>query len=124
MIENTERSERTDSRSDIERIVMRRVRLTRILLLIISTATLATLAFIATLWGIGREVWIARIFENAPADPWRLLAFYLAAFLNTSLVVQALTLLTLASLVYLIVETARFLSSFFPPASNPRRASP
>ena len=102
-----------NNQTNIERIVMRRVRLTRILMLIISTAALALLAFAAALWGIGREVWVARVLENAPADPEHLFAFCLAAFLHTRLIVQALTLLTLVSLVYLIVETARFFSSFF-----------
>lgn len=105
-----------NDQTNIERIVMRRVRLARILMLVISTAALAALAFVAALWGIGREVWVARVLENAPADPGHLFAFCLAAFLNTHLIVQALTLLTLASFAYLVVETARFFSSFFAPA--------
>lgn len=95
--------------TDIERVVMRRVRLIRILRLIISTAVLAVITSVAALWGIGREVWVARIFENAPLNIQDLPNFYLAAFLHTHLIVQVLTLLTLASLVYLIVEVARLL---------------
>ena len=104
--------------TSIEQTVMRRVRLIRILTLIISTATLAVLTLIAALWGIGREVWVARIFENAPVDPFDFLNFYIAAFMQTSLVVQILAVLTLASLMYLVVETIRLLASFFIPVRS------
>ena len=108
MIENTEPRERTNE-TDIERIVMRRVRLIRVLRLVISTVVLAVLTAIAALWGIGREVWVARIFENAPPNIEDLPNFYIAAFFHTHFIVQALTLLTLASFIYLAIETARLL---------------
>ncbi|MDO8566659.1 MAG: hypothetical protein Q7R58_00715 [bacterium] len=101
------------NQSNIERIVMRRVRLIRLLALVVSTATLAILTFVAALWGIGREVWVARILQNAPTDFAGLLPFYFTAFTNTHLIVQMLTLLTLISLIFLIRETARALSSAF-----------
>ncbi|MFA5998340.1 MAG: hypothetical protein WC814_03080 [Candidatus Paceibacterota bacterium] len=102
--------------SNIERIVMRRVRLIRILGLIISTAVFAVLTFTVALWGIGREVWVARVFQNAPADFAHLPNFFFAAFLHTGFIVQVLTLLTLASFIFLARETLRVLSSiFFPP---------
>ncbi len=97
-----------DNHSDIERIVMRRVHLIRILKLVISTIVLAVLTFIAALWGIGREVWVARVFENAPKDPRLLWDFYLAAFMHTRLIVEALTVLTLVSLIFLAREVAHF----------------
>lgn len=108
MIENTEHSERTNE-SNIERIVMRRVHLIRLLALIISTATLAVLTFVAALWGIGREVWVARVFQNAPSSVTDLPRFYLDAFIHTRLIVQALAVLTLISLGFLAREVARFL---------------
>ena len=110
MIENTERSERTDQ-SNIERIVMRRVRLIRLLALIVSTATLAVLTFIATLWGIGREVWVARILQNTPTDFASVPSFYVTAFIHTNLLIQLLTLLTLTSFIFLVREIARAVSS-------------
>ena len=61
--------------TNIERVVMRRVRLIRILALVISTAALATLTFIAAMWGIGREVWVARVFENGPQEKSGLLNY-------------------------------------------------
>ena len=98
-----------NDQSSIERIVMRRVHLIRVLKLIISTVVLAVLTFIAALWGIGREVWVARVFENAPPNLDDLPNFYIAAFTHTTLIVQALTLLTLASIIYLAVEIMRLI---------------
>ena len=101
--------------SDLERVVMRRVRLIRILGLVISTAVLAGLTFVAALWGIGREVWVARVFQNAPADIALLPNFFITAFLQTRLIVQVLALLTFASLLFLVREVVRVLVSFVRP---------
>jgi|SRR3989344_1812756 len=104
--------------SDVERIVMRRVRLIRILGLIISTAVLATLTSVAALWGIGREVWVARVFENAPADIAHIPSFFSAAFLHTRLIVQVLAVLTFSSLLYLLSEIVRLATNvLFPKVS-------
>jgi len=101
--------------TSIERTVMRRVRLIRILALVVSTATLAVLTALAALWGIGREVWVARVFENMPeaSNLVALLAFWISAFFKTNLLVQVLTLLTLASLIFLLREAKRFVASYF-----------
>ncbi|MBI5406048.1 hypothetical protein HY972_03390 [Candidatus Kaiserbacteria bacterium] len=98
----------TNEPSNIERIVMQRVHLIRMLKLVISTAIFAALSFVAALWGIGREVWVARVLENAPVGPEHILAFYLAAFMHTRLIVQALVILTLLSFLFLARETVRF----------------
>ncbi len=102
-----------NDQSPIERVVMRRVYRIRALRPIISSGALAVFVFVVALWGIGREVWVARVFENAPRNTVLLPQFYLAAFDHTRLIVQALTLLTLASLIYLARETARGLSVVF-----------
>lgn len=104
--------------SNIERVVMRRILLIRILRLIISTFVLAVLTTIAALWGIGKEVWVARVFENAPSDLVDLPRFYLAAFTHAHLIVQILTLLTLASLIYLAREVVRFVFHTFAPTGS------
>lgn len=104
--------------TNIERIVMHRVHLIRILKLIISTVVLAVLTAVAALWGIGKEVWVARVFENAPPNLDDLPNFYIAAFTHTNLIVQALTLLTLASLIYLAVETARLVIDLLKPSRS------
>jgi len=116
MNENSERVERTDG-SNIEHIVMRRIRLLRILGLIISTGMLVALTFIAALWGVGKEVWVARVFENMPHanNLFAFARFWFDAFVHTRLIVQVLTLLTLTSFVYLIREIVRTISLFFSP---------
>ncbi len=104
--------------TDIEKNVMRRVRIIRILGLIISTAVLALVTFVLALWGIGKEVWVARIFQNMPhsGDLSAIGRFYLSAFGHTRLVVQALSVITFASFVYLARETARLILAAFTPA--------
>jgi len=106
--------------SNTERVVMQRVRLLRILGLVISTGMLAVLTFVAALWGVGREVWVARIFENMPhTNNFATFAsFWFVAFMHTQLLVQVLTLLTLASLIYLVREIIRTLFLFFSISSH------
>lgn len=103
--------------SDIERIVMRRVNRIHLMRPIFSGITLATLVGILALWGIGREVWVAKVFENAPKNASSLPRFYLDAFDHTRLIVQALTLLTLASVLYLAREVARVLAGMLTPSN-------
>lgn len=107
-----------NEQSNIERIVMRRILLIRVLRLVISTAMLAALTTIAALWGIGREVWVARVFENAPSGISDLPNFYLAAFMHTHIIVQVLTFLTLASLIYLAWETVRLIAHILTPTHS------
>lgn len=99
--------------TNIEKIVMRRIRVIRILALVISTATLAVLAFSASLWGIGREVWVARVFENAPADLASAPRFFIDAFVHTSFIVKTLIVLAIISFAFLVRETVRFLRDVF-----------
>lgn len=112
-IENTELGECTN----IEKNVMRRVRLIRILGLIISTLVLALVTFVLALWGIGKEVWVAQVFQNMPqsGNLGEIGRFYVYAFGHTRLVVQLLAILTFVSFVYLARETIRTLSSVFTP---------
>ncbi|MGD0328562.1 MAG: hypothetical protein ABSB00_02525 [Minisyncoccia bacterium] len=101
--------------SIIEKNVMRRVRIIRVIRPIISSAALAAIVCVLALWGIGREVWVARVFQNGPQD-FIGHSFYLVyAFEHTRFIVQALVLLTLASVIYLARETARAFSSVFTP---------
>jgi len=102
--------------SPIERVVMRRVHTIRLIRPFFSLGALALFILALALWGIGREVWVARVLENAPTSPTLLPTFYLAAFENTRLTVQVLTLATLASFIYLARASARSLSSILTPA--------
>jgi hypothetical protein len=99
--------------TDIERNVMRRVRIMRILGLIISTAVLALLTFILTLWGIGQEVWVERVFSNGPQDILGRAFYLLYAFGHTRLIVQALSIITFVSFLYILRATIRAIVSFF-----------
>lgn len=95
--------------SHTERIVMRRVRLMRLLLLVLSTVTLALLTGVAALWGIGKEVWVAKVFENGPGGFFDHIQYFRYAFLHTRGIVQALVVLTLVSSGFLVREAARSL---------------
>ncbi len=102
-----------DNQSSIERAVMRRIHIIRILGLVISTATLAIITLVLALWGIGKEVWVERVFQNAPKDFVNIPNFLVSAFGNTRLVVQILAILTFTSFIYLARATARAISSVF-----------
>ena len=93
--------------SNIERIVMQRVHLIRALKFAISGGVFSTLVSILGLWGIGREVWVAHVLQNAPTNIFNLPAFYLAAFEHTRFVVQALIVLTVAALIFVAREISR-----------------
>ncbi len=98
--------------SDIEMIVMKRVRRMRILFLILSAVVFAVLTAVAALWGIGREVWVARVFENGPQDLVGRVEYLWYAFLHTRLIVQALSVLTLGSLLLLGRELSGSIVAF------------
>jgi hypothetical protein len=104
------------TQSAIERIVMRRVYRVRVLRGVFSGVTLGCVFLALALYGLGQEVWVAHVFENAPASLNGALYFWTYAFEHTRLTVQGLTLLTLASLIYLARATARNLVSLLTPA--------
>jgi hypothetical protein len=106
MIENTERSERTN----IEKNVLRRVHTIRAVRPLVSLSALSTAVALLALYGIGKEVWVARVVENAPHELSALPLFYFSAFTNTEFVVQALSLVVLIAVVYLVRETAQHLT--------------
>jgi hypothetical protein len=103
--------------SIIEKNVMRRVHIIRIVKPIISSAALAAVVCILALWGIGREVWVARVFSNGPQNFVGHTLYLVYAFEHTRLVVQSLVLLTFASVIYLAREVARAVSTIFIPTS-------
>lgn len=81
---------------------MRRVRIihsVRIAAPVLAASVLLALA----LWGIGREVWVAKVLENMPsyADVPGVLGFLSGAFLHTELAVQVLSILVLGALLWL-----------------------
>ncbi len=76
--------------STIEQVVMRRVHTVHALRPILSGGALALAIFVFALWGIGREVWVARVFENAPHGLLASLNYFVYAFESTRVTVQAL----------------------------------
>lgn len=76
---------------------MRRVHTIRIIRPIVSGGALAALVFALGLWGIGREVWVAKVFANGPQDFVGHARYLLYAFFHTRLLVQALVLAVAAS---------------------------
>lgn len=101
--------------TNIEKSVMRRVHTIHALRPFVSGGALSAVVAVLTLYGIGREVWVARVFENAPHAASALPQFYLSAFTNTDVVVQALSLLALVSVMYLARETAKLITSVLVP---------
>jgi hypothetical protein len=107
----------TMNESTIEKNVMRRVHRISILRLIISGTVFAVTLALLALYGIGREVWVAQVFENGPQSFLGHTLYLLYAFEHTRFVVQALALLCIGSLVYLVREAVRFIGElFFSPA--------
>jgi hypothetical protein len=103
-----------DTQTNIERIVMQRVHLIRALRFAVSGGVFSMLVSLLALWGIGREVWVAHVLQNAPKDPFDVPRFYLEACAHTRLIVQALVVLTIAALVFVareIVRATQFMSA-------------
>ena len=66
----------------------------------------AFLALGIALWGIGQQVWVARVLENMPPlrDLPAFLSFATSAFVSTDLIVQMLSILLVAAVMWLAVE--------------------
>lgn len=88
---------------------MRRVRVIHAVRPLVSGTALASAFFLLALWGIGREVWVAHVVANLElaARAGNIVTFLAAAFLNTRFVVQLLTLVALAAIVYVFSESLR-----------------
>ncbi len=92
-----------NANSALKKRVMLRVRTVHVTRRIFSNTTLSAVVFVLALWGIGREVWVARVFQNAPSltNIDAAAHFFLYAFLDTRLIVQALSIVALGALVWL-----------------------
>ena len=96
--------------SPIEQAVLRRVRRVHRLRPFVSAGALAAVVAVLALYGIGREVWVARVFENSPQDVVGRFWYLVYAFEHTRFVVQALVAVTLTSTIYLARITAERIS--------------
>jgi len=98
------------NKTSISHTVMRRVHRIHVLRTIAAPSA-GVLVFLFALWGIGREVWVAKVFENMPSvvNVPQVLSFVTNAFIHTDLMVQILSLLAVAALVWLASEMAHLL---------------
>lgn len=103
------------NQSEIHKKVMRRVHTVHALRPLTTTTALSMLALLLAVWGIGRQVWVAQVFNNMPSDATAAARFMLAAFTHTEFVVQALIVLALLAALWLVsdaVKNLRHLSRF------------
>ncbi len=103
--------------SQTKALVMGRVRTIHFLQPLFTATILSIVLCVLALWGIGREVWVARVLADAPSfsNGVAVAHFYLAAFMNTRFIVQVLVLVTVAAFVwfaYSISRTFRFIGKF------------
>ena len=99
----------TMSESKIHATVMSRVHTIYFFQSPVTTLTSAAVIFILAMWGIGREVWVARVFQNMPSlvDWDAVLRFYLTAFLDTRFIVQVLSVIAIGAFVWLVANIVR-----------------
>ena len=95
-----------NTNSALKKSVMLRVRTVHATRRIFSNTTLSAIVFVLALWGIGREVWVARVFQNAPSltNIAAATRFFLYAFLDTRFIVQTLTIFAVGALVWLAYQ--------------------
>ena len=94
--------------SSISYTVMRRVRAIRALRVFGAPAT-AALLLAGSLWGIGRLVWVAKVFENL-AGVGGIIAlpgFFAGAFLGTGMAEQVLVVLSVIATAWLATALGR-----------------
>ena len=95
--------------SKIHATVMRRIHTIHFLQSPTTTLASAAIIFVLAAWGIGREVWVARVFHNSPPliDWDAVLRFYLSAFLDTRFIVQVLSIIAIGAFIWLAVNIVR-----------------
>ncbi|HEY4504731.1 MAG TPA: hypothetical protein VJI73_03085 [Candidatus Paceibacterota bacterium] len=79
---------------NLRRKVMRRVYMVSYIRRALSPVALKVYAVAFLLYGIGRQVFVAKVLDNAPglASPLESLNFFTKAFIGTEILVQALVL--------------------------------
>jgi hypothetical protein len=102
--------------SNIEKVVMKRVQRIHTLSYFINGFVASGIVLALALYGIGREVWVARVFQNGPSGFLGHSLYLTYAFDHTRLPVQLLSLLVLLSLIYLARESAKLISATLTPA--------
>ncbi len=101
--------------SRIKQIVLRRARFIRVVRPFVSSTALASMLSLGSLYALAKQVWVARVLENmpSPADGVAVLRFFEAAFLNTSFVVQVLSVVLVVGMVWVARNAARNIQASF-----------
>lgn len=95
------------SNLNIEKNVMRRVRIIRFCRPMVSTQVLSLTAVLLALWGIGREVFVAQVFANMTSlsGLHAFMTFGVTAVLHTSVLVQVLLAVSVVAGAWFIAST-------------------
>lgn len=98
--------------STIHTNVMRRVRTIHALRSASTGAGASVLLLVLSLYLIGKEVWVARVWHNMPSlsHVGSFATFFTYAFTHTRFSVQVLTLLVIFALLWLARESVRILT--------------
>ena len=107
--------------SSVESVVMKRVHAVHGLRMLFSNMSLALILLALALYGIGREVWVAHVFANAPhRGVLEAARFFAYAFIDTRLIVQALCLAALFAFAWLLRDLFRTFAVFSPAPASAR----
>lgn len=95
--------------SRIKQNVMRRVHTIHAVRPFTSGTAVAFALLGVSLYAIGRVVFVAQVFRNMPSggDVAAIFQFFLAAFMNTSFVVQVLSVLVVMSALWMVRDISR-----------------
>ena len=96
------------SESIISNTVMRRVRAIYVMRMLAPIAS-GCAVFAICLWGIGREVWVAKVVENvrAVAHNGDAIRYIAGAFIHTDLLVQILSVLAITAFAWITMGVIR-----------------
>jgi hypothetical protein len=98
----------------LKQTVLMRVRAVHTLRTYFFPALCALLLLVLALAGLGREVWVAHVIANMPQPTHiaALLRFLAAAFLNTTYVVQVLSIVAVGMFIWFTERSVRTLTTF------------
>jgi len=98
----------------IKKNIMLRVRFIHLIKRVAQPLAVKTVLFAAALYFVGRLVFVAKVFENAPAalDLQAFTAFFARAFLNTEFMVQAMLLAAVVFAIWAIRDVAKTFAVF------------
>lgn len=102
--------------TQISHIVMRRIHRIHTLRAIVNSTVAAGALVVASLYFIGREVWVARVLQNMPRleDVAAVARFFTYAFMHTNIIVQGLVFCAVAASLWLLSELSKTISLYSP----------